>query len=794
MAAKFVKTCWRSNMHTPGKTIALAVLALVAALANVSFANNAPSTPVLNQIVPRGAQRGAETTFTFAGARLFDAKEVFFYDEGFEVKKIEQVDANNVKVTVAISADCRIGEHVAQLRTTGGVSDYRNFFVGVLPEVDEVEPNSEFDSPQKIQPGTTVNGVIKNEDLDWFQVQAKAGQRLSVEIEAIRLGFMFDPYIEIRDADGNELAKCDDCPLLKQDAFLSIEAPADGTYTIMVRETSYGGNDNCRYRLHVGDFPRPALVYPAGGKFGETRELTFLGGPAGPMKQTVTLPEKVGFRGGLFCKDEVGVSPSPLPFLLSDLNSVEEVEPNNGFLQKEAFSPPIAIDGRLMKDDATDWHRFTAMKGQTWIIDCQARRIGSPLDPVINVYFAKSKKHIAGNDDFGNKPDAQMRFQVPEDGDYFVRVKDHRDRTGDDFIYRLQIEAPKPSLTVNIRRNDRYSQRRQQIAIPKGNRFGLLMDAAKQNFGGQIKLIADSLPAGVTMECKPMAANMNFMPVVFTATEDATIDGGLFDFKAELVDKPEVNGGYRLRADLVLGVPNNTLYYPCFVDKAAVAVLDPVPFKLEMVAPQAPLLRDGQATVKIKIHRDEGFDKDVWLQFPFRPPGVGTNYQVKVKKDKNEFDYPLNANGNAQIGKWPIYVIGWSDVKGQAWISTQLSELEIAEPRVKMQMAMTSVTQGESAEMKCTLEQLVGFEGEATAELLGVPPNVKTNSPLKFNAQTKELTFKFETTAKSPPGKHGPFVRVTIPHNAATMVATAGRGQLRINKPRPPKKKQVAKK
>lgn len=774
--------------------IALAVLGIVALFGNVGLAANAPGTPVLTQIVPRGAQRGTEKEFTFVGARLFDAKEVFFYDDGFEVKKIEQVNANSVKVTIAISADCRIGEHVAQLRTAGGVSDYRNFFVGVLPEVGEAEPNSEFNAPQKIESGTTVNGVIKNEDLDWYQIEAKAGQRISVEVEAIRLGFMFDPYIEIRDDEGNELAKCDDCPLLKQDAFLSINAPADGTYNIMVRESSYGGNDNCRYRLHVGDFPRPALVYPAGGKFGESKEVTFYGGPAGPMKQTVTLPEKVGFRDGLFCKDEAGVSPSPLPFLLSDLESSEEVEPNNGFLEQKALGLPIAIDGRLAHNDSNDWHRITAKKGQTWIIDCQARRIGSPLDPVINIFYAKNKKHIAGNDDFGGKPDAQLRFQVPEDGDYFVRVKDHLDRSGDHFIYRLQIEAPKPNLTVNIRRNDRYSQRRQQIAIPKGNRFGLLMDAAKQNFGGQIKLIADSLPAGVTMECKPMAANMNFMPVVFSASEDAVIDGGLFDFKAELVDKPEVNGGYRLRADLVLGVPNNRLYYPCFVDKAAVAVLDPVPFKLEMVPPKAPLLRNGQATVKVKIHRDEGFEKDVWLQFPFRPPGVGTNYQVKVPKDKNEFDYPLNANGNAQLGKWPIYVLGWSDVKGQAWISTQLSELEIAEPRVKAQMAMTSVTKGESAEMKCMLEQLIAFEGEATAELLGVPPNVKTNSPLKFNAETKELTFKFETNEKSPPGKHGPFIRVTIPHNGATMVATAGRGQLRINKPRPPKKKQVVKK
>ena len=754
----------------------------------------ATGTPVLTQIVPRGLQRGTEKTLLFTGARLFDAKEVFFYDDGFEVKSIEQVDANNVKVTIFASDTCRLGEHVAQLRTSSGVSDYRNFFVGALPEIDEKEPNSEPTSPQAIEFGCTVNGTIKTEDVDWFQVDVKQGQRISVEIEAIRLGFMFDPYIAIRDSEGNEIIAVDDCPLTKQDGHFSIIAPTDGQYDIMVREASYGGNDNCRYRLHVGDFPRPSLVYPAGAKFGETKVVTFLGLPDGPLVQSVSLPPSNGFREGIFCEDEQGVSPSPLPFLLSNLESTEEIEPNNSFHEQVALNLPIAIDGRIDTSDVADFHRFAAKKGETWIIDCFARRVGSKLDPVVNVYFAKDKKHIVGNDDLGRNPDSQIRFQVPEDGEYFVRIRDHLNRGGEDFIYRIQIDRPTPELSVNIRRNDRFSQHRQQIAIPKGNRFGLLMDATRKNFGGEIKLIADSLPSGVTMQCKPMAANMTFMPVVFTASDDAEIDGGLFDIAASHVDDAKsITGGYRLRADLVLGVPNNTLYYPCFVDKAAVAVLEPVPFKLEMVPPKAPLLRNGSASVKIRIHRNDDFKEDVLLQFPFRPPGVGTKYQVRVPKDKSEFDYPLNANGNAQLGKWPVYVIGWANNRGQSWVSTQLSELEIAQPRVNFQMAMTSVTKGESAEMQCTIEQLIPFDGEATAELLGVPPNVKTNSPLKFSSETQSLTFKFETGEKSPPGKHGPFVRVKIPHNGDFMVATAGRGKLIINKPRKKKTKVAAK-
>ena len=72
-----------------------------------------------------------------------------------------------------------------------------------------------------------------------------AGQRLSVEVEAIRLGFMFDPFIAILDQNRFELAVSDDTPLLKQDGFISVQIPEDGTYYVMIRETSYGGNGNC---------------------------------------------------------------------------------------------------------------------------------------------------------------------------------------------------------------------------------------------------------------------------------------------------------------------------------------------------------------------------------------------------------------------------------------------------------------------------------------------------------------------------------------------------------------------
>src|SRR3954451_16598876 len=88
------------------------------------------ASPSLNAIQPRGGQRGTEVVATLSGARLGDAQEVLVYYPGVSVKKLEPVNDTTLKVTFAIAADCRLGEHAFRVRTSGGVSDLRTFWVG----------------------------------------------------------------------------------------------------------------------------------------------------------------------------------------------------------------------------------------------------------------------------------------------------------------------------------------------------------------------------------------------------------------------------------------------------------------------------------------------------------------------------------------------------------------------------------------------------------------------------------------------------------------------------------------
>ena len=239
------------------KTTRLGILVLLVATVPALAA-----APALSRIVPRGAQRGTEAVLTFSGQRLADAQEVLVYEPGITVTKVEPDKTGaKVSVTVKVAPDARLGEYGVRLRTATGLPEFRSFWVGALPVVAEKEPNNDFKTPQPIDLNVTVAGVIENEDQDYFVVTLKKGQRVTAEIEGMRLGGpMFDPYVAILDENRFELSASDDTPLHKQDSIASIVAPKDGKYVIQVRDSSFGGSGDAHYRLHVGTFPRPRIT------------------------------------------------------------------------------------------------------------------------------------------------------------------------------------------------------------------------------------------------------------------------------------------------------------------------------------------------------------------------------------------------------------------------------------------------------------------------------------------------------------------------------------------------------
>ncbi|MCY2964100.1 MAG: PPC domain-containing protein [Planctomycetota bacterium] len=455
------------------------------------------ASPSFGGTTPRGAQRGTELEVTLSGGQLQDAQEILFYEPGIEVTKFEVVNAGAVKATFKISPECQLGCHRLRIRTASGISDLRPFFVGALPEVAEKEPNSEFSTPQAIPMNVTVTGVADYEDVDYYVVEAKKGDRITAEVEGIRLGItFFDPYVAILNSARFELASSDDNALVWQDGAASVIAPEDGKYYIQVRESSYAGNGACIYRVHIGNFPRPLAALPAGGRLGEALQVKFLGDALGEKIEQVTLPAALDSNFGLFVKDATGISPSKVWFRLSDLPNTLEQEPNETHDNATRFTAPAACNGVIEKPGDFDCFRFTARKGEAYDIRVHARSIRSPLDPVLTI-FAAGGGAIAANDDSGG-PDAYIRFGVPNDGDYVLHVRDHLGNGGAHYAYRIELTPIKPSLTLGVAEFVQYVQ--PVIAVPKGNRFGVVLTAARYDFGGPLALRGENLPACITME------------------------------------------------------------------------------------------------------------------------------------------------------------------------------------------------------------------------------------------------------------------------------------------------------
>ena len=88
------------------------------------------------------------------------------------------------------------------------------------------------------------------------------------------------------------------------------------------------------------------------------------------------------------------------------------------------------------------------------------------------------------------------------------------------------------------------------------------------------------------------------------------IEGNLVDLIGRHVDpKQNISGSYRNKADFIRGGPGQSIYWTCDVDKLAVAVVDEVPFKLEIVQPKAPIVRNGSMNLKVVAHKKEEWDE-----------------------------------------------------------------------------------------------------------------------------------------------------------------------------------------
>ena len=300
-----------------------------------------------------------------------------------------------------------------------------------MKEVDEVEPNNDFAKPQPIAMNATVNGVADNEDVDYYVVEAKKGERITAEVEGMRLGiYDFDPYVAILDTQAVRAGRSATTrPLVWQDGFTSIVAPEDGKYIIQVRESAYAGNGACLYRLHVGNFPRPTAVVAGRGQAGRDA-----GRPLDRRRarrdapRTSRCPPTRPTATSACSPGRQGIAPSRMPFRLDRLGNVIEVEPNDDQAERHAVRGAVALNGVIGSRATSTTSSFTAKKGQ--VSTSTSTPAASARRSTRCCTLREGRRgDVAGNDDSGG-PDSYFRFNAPEDGEYVIMVLDQLGKGG----------------------------------------------------------------------------------------------------------------------------------------------------------------------------------------------------------------------------------------------------------------------------------------------------------------------------------------------------------------------------
>jgi hypothetical protein len=558
--------------------------------AQVQNGSQLPS-PRLSAITPAGAKAGTTIEVGFAGTDLENPEGLVFSHPGIKAEPIipppprPKIDPKSkkplppppplpvTKFKVQVGADVPPGAYDVRLVNKWGISNPRAFVVGNLNEVLEKEPNDDVDKAQKVEVGTTVNGVIANGvDVDYYVFAGKKGQRVLIHCAGPSIDSRLNPEMRLLNSVGRQLDM--DRPPPGEDGLIDVTLPEDGDYYLRLAQFTYvGGGQDYFYRLTFSTGPHLDLVWPPMVEPGKPTQVMVYGrnlpgGKADPTtlignrvleKLSVTLdppkgPETVtrlsfsgpvpptsamldGFEYRL--KTAPGLS-NPVLVQFAEAPVVVDSGNNNRAETAQEVSLPCEIAGKLDKHGARDWYTFTAKKGEVYVITILSQRLGAPTDLFFSLRIPgkEGTQQIAAGDDepttlssqgfyTASRDPAPFRFVVPNDGKYYLVIGNHLSESLADsrHIYRIRIAPERPDFRLFVMPTDGF--RPGSVIVGKGgNQTYTVYAWRRDGFKGDIALTMTGLPTGVTCPPQVLGSRVNRTPLVISAEATAPIFTG----------------------------------------------------------------------------------------------------------------------------------------------------------------------------------------------------------------------------------------------------------------------------
>lgn len=488
--------------------------------------------PHVSYIFPAGGLRGSNVEFRVGGHFLHEGCAFEMSGQGVSATpRIERTETTwfegpaipmpasqraedypkDYRGSVAIDADAELGLRHWRIWTSQGVTSRMKFVVGDLPEVIEHEIDGQ-PIPEHVTLPVTVNGrIFPREDVDVWTFDAQAGETLTCEVMAARLGSPLDSRIEIRGPNGQPIAENVDA--FGTDSFVAFTTPEAGTYECRIHDIEFGGLQHYVYRLTIRSGPYVRSVYPLGAQRGGEVQLALSGFGLPSESVTASFPDSAAG----FVVWPTTPQSNAVVLAIGSCEEVLEQEPNGEF--NPGGSPqvnrlPLVCNGRIESAGDVDFWSFQASKDQRLIFEVAAELLGSRLDSELIIVDATGKE-LASNKDAGNgTADARLTWKVPSDGLFAVQIRDElASRGGSDFVYRLSISEQKadafslslPSDCVTV---DRGGETKLKISVDRS-----------LGWSGAIELSVDGLPEGVIVEGTTIAKNRKDTQLVLKAGE-----------------------------------------------------------------------------------------------------------------------------------------------------------------------------------------------------------------------------------------------------------------------------------
>lgn len=402
-----------------------------------------------------------------------------------------------------------------------------------------------------------------------------------------------------------------------------------------------------------------------------------------------------------------GAAPA-MRFMVGDLPEVVEEE-IDGDPVPTRVALPVTVNGRIFPREDVDIWSFTAKKGQSIVCRADAGRLGSPLEPRLEVRDAQGRR-LAESDD-RQAADPLLRFTAPADGDYQVHIHDARFQGGQAYVYRLTLTADPyivdhfplggkrgSSLKLQVE-GQALSAKEIDVAIPAAAAGEYSYQAT---IGGKranpILLDIDDLPelmASDRLATFPAVCNgridkpgkIEVWPWAGRKGEawafelragrlGSALDGILTIHDAQgkqlakaeaaagqpdplLTFTPPTDGNYEVRVqDRFRSRGGQGYAYRLRVDRPAAA-----DFRLILTSDVVTVPRKGKAVVKLTADRIGGFKDAIDLKVEGLPAGVSAS-PAKFGPGQNAIDIALQAGPTAAIGVAHLKIEGSAKVGG----------------------------------------------------------------------------------------------------------------------------------